>query len=241
MIFNKLYKQANGVVDLIERTLGTRSNLIITYFNQHCFNVYNSNQEYKNLIDNSFIVFLDGIGIYLTLKLFGYKNVQRFSASDLNGEIFQHFSEQQIPIFLIGGKFSDDFVREKAKNRNLNVVGYYNGFFKEQNLDLVAERIKQSSARVIIVGMGVPEQEILASKIISLVEVDLVLCVGGFLNFYFESIKRAPKFIRNLGLEWTYRLFKEPARLWKRYLIGIPIFLYNIFKEYLKYKSEIRN
>ena len=105
MIFFKLYKTENDVLDLIDRTFENNSGYLLTYFNQHCFNIYISNKEYRNLLDNSFEVFFDGVGIYLALKMFGYKNVQRFNATDLNEKIFNSFAEQHTSLFLIGGKF----------------------------------------------------------------------------------------------------------------------------------------
>jgi len=244
MIFDKLYKNENDVLDLIDRTFENNSGYLLTYFNQHCFNIFNSNDEYRNLLDNSFEVLLDGVGIYLTLKIFDYKNVQRFNATDINKKIFNRFSAKQIPLFLIGGKFSKEFVLERASEKKINVVGYQNGYFSfgdelqmEKDILLLVDQIKRTSAEVVVIAIGVPKQEILAHKLVSLVEVDLILCVGGFLEFYFESKKRAPKILRDLGIEWAYRLFKEPTRLWKRYLVGIPIFLYNVFKEYLKFKK----
>ncbi len=248
MIFNKLYKQENGVIDLIERALSTRSKLLITYLNQHCFNIYNSNKKYKNHLDESFEVFLDGIGIYLALKLFGYQNVQRFNATDLNEKIFDLFSKQQTSLFLIGGKFNSEFIKAKAIDKNINVIGYQNGYLfqnddrpMEEELQSIVGEIKNTSPKVIVIAVEVPKQEILAYKLRQMTDVELILCVGGFLEFYFETKKRAPKIFRALGLEWIYRLIKEPSRLWKRYLIGIPVFYYNIFNEYLRYKNEVRN
>lgn len=238
MIFDKLYKREIDVLELIDKTLKTGNRSLLTYLNQHCFNLYNSNVEYRNILDKNFEVFLDGIGICFVLKMFGYKNVQRFNATDLNIKIFHRFSERRTALFLIGGKFSKEFVFAKASEKKINVVGYQNGYFsfgdepltEEDILSLVGQ-IKRASPKVVVIAMGVPKQEILAQKLASLIEVNLILCVGGFLEFYFESIKRAPKILRVLGLEWAYRLFKEPARLWERYLIGIPVFLFNVLKK----------
>jgi len=241
MIFFKLYKTENDVLDLIDKTLENKSGSRLTYFNQHCFNIYISNKEYRNLLDNSFEVFFDGVGIYLALKMFGYKNVQRFNATDLNEKIFNSFAEQHTSLFLIGGKFNNEFVFGKLFEKKINVVGYQNGYFEEQHFKLIVDHIKRASPEVIVIAMGVPKQEILAHRLTLLIKVDLILCVGGFLEFYFGTKSRVPEVFRNSGLEWLYRLMKEPARLWKRYLVGIGVFSYNILKEYLRLKSEKRN
>ena len=122
------------------------------------------------------------------------------------------------------------------QNKKLNICGYQNGYFKNEEFDVLIETINNSSPEVIIIGMGVPKQEILAAKISESIQNKVILCVGGFLEFYFGTKKRAPDVMRNFGFEWLHRLIKEPGRLWKRYFVGIPVFLYQIIK--LKFSSR---
>ena len=198
--------------------------------NQHCINIYCSNYEYKNLLDTKFKVFLDGFGVYLTLKLFGYNNVQRFNATDLNEKLFNYFSEKNTRLYLIGGQFNDEFIKEKALQRSINVTGYYNGFFNEEDFGLVCQKINIASPDVIIIGMGVPKQELLALKLEKIIRTQVIICVGNFLEFYFGTKKRAPVLIKKSGFEWLFRLATEPSRLWKRYLVGIPVFFVNMIR-----------
>jgi len=78
--------------------------------------------------------------------------------------------------------------------------------------------------------MGVPKQEIFAEKLSQSQNSKVIICVGNFFEFYFKLKKRAPVFVQNIGMEWLFRLFTEPSRLWKRYLIGIPVFFFKIFR-----------
>jgi len=100
-------------------------------------------------------------------------------------------------------------------------------------------KINESCADVILIGMGVPKQELLAYELSEKVKVDLIICVGNFFEFYFDTKKRAPELLRNSGFEWVFRILIEPKRLWKRYLIGIPLFLYRIYKMKLKFNKYI--
>lgn len=235
MIFNKLITDPDEVEKKVFSSMKNGNATLFTYFNQHCFNVYYSDPEYRNLMDNRFEVFLDGVGIYLALKFFLKKNVQRFNATDLNEKIFQHFSKQQTSLYLIGGKFEERFINKKAEDKKINVIGYRNGYFNEKDIPLIVEELNRVLPEVIVIAMGAPKQEILANKLSTLVQAKLILCVGGFLEFYLESKKRVPKVFRNSGLEWLYRLIQEPQRLWKRYLAGIPLFFFNLFK--MKFNS----
>ena len=234
MIFDKIIKVENEAKSIVKESLNKNSNLLLTYFNQHCFNIYFSNKSYRNLIDSHFLCYLDGIGIYLALKLFGYKNVRKFNASDLNDIILSELINRRIKIFIIGGRFSENFIDEIRKKHELMICGYQNGYFKESETYELIDKINSSEAQVIMIGMGVPKQEILASKISNSVNINLILCVGNFLEFYFGTKKRIPQNFRNIGIEWAYRLLSEPGRLWKRYIIGVPLFILRIIKLYLR-------
>ncbi|MCZ6701698.1 MAG: hypothetical protein O6940_01515, partial [Ignavibacteria bacterium] len=79
MIFNKILKNQESVINLVNKSLHQKSNTCLTYLNQHCFNIYFSDKSYRDLVDSQFFCYLDGIGIYLALKLFGYRNVRKFN------------------------------------------------------------------------------------------------------------------------------------------------------------------
>ncbi|MFC2102926.1 WecB/TagA/CpsF family glycosyltransferase [Bacteroidota bacterium] len=237
MIFEKLYNLESDVLTLVEKRHKEKEGLLLTYFNQHCYNIYNSNQEYKHLMENEFEIFLDGTGIYYALKLHGFKNIQRFNATDFNEKIFNYFSEHGVRLFLIGGKFDDKFINEKASQKEINVLGYQNGFFLQSDFPLISEKIRRASPEAIIIGMGVPKQELIAFQIKQVFKQELIICVGNFFEYYFGTKRRAPEIFRKTRMEWFYRFLSEPRRLWKRYLIGIPFFIYNILKQYFRIKK----
>jgi len=133
-------------------------------------------------------------------------------------------------LFLVGGMFDKRIVTEKASQKNINILGYQDGFFGEDKNQSLINNINKVSPDAVIIGMGVPKQEFTAVVISQNIQCKLVVCVGNFLEYYFESQKRAPKIFRIVGLEWLFRLISEPVRLWRRYLFGIPVFLYNVLK-----------
>lgn len=236
MLFDKLVKSENEAIRIIADALSDNKHLILTYLNQHCFNIYYSDASYKKLIDTELEYYLDGIGIHLASKMFGFRNVKKFNATDLNNILFKQFSEYKTKLFLIGGKFSPEFLKNNGKY-NLNICGYQHGYFGEDEINGLIDNVNSSSCEVIIIGMGVPKQELLAFKISNRVKVNLIICVGNFLEFYFGAKKRIPKIFRNTGVEWLYRLISEPRRLWKRYLFGIPLFFFRILKLRIKKDS----
>ncbi|NWG27148.1 MAG: WecB/TagA/CpsF family glycosyltransferase [Ignavibacteriaceae bacterium] len=239
MILNKLIKKESEVIKLILEPLNDRNPVLLTYLNQYCFNLYNSNQEYRELLDNRFNVFPDGFGVYTAMNFLGYKNVQKFNATDLYEKLFQKFSVNRTKLFLIGGNFAEEFVKLKAAEKMITVCGYRNGYNFDDNLAGIIKYISEVKPDAFVIGMGIPSQEFLAAKISGYFKDVPVICVGAFLEFYFGTKKRAPIILRKSGFEWLHRLIKEPGRLWKRYLIGIPLFFFHILRLKLSHsKSE---
>ncbi len=203
---------------------------IFTYFNQHCFNIYLKNSEYKKILDNDALVYIDGIGMNILCRMTG-QNVNRiYNTSDLYDELFQYLSLKNTGVFILGGNFDKIEIFSLAEQKKLNLLDYHTGFFPEENIGQVADRINKSGAEILVIGMGVPLQEKYSIMLKEKINCKIILCVGNYLEFYTGKISRIPKPFRNLGVEWIYRMITEPARLWKRYIFGIPLFILNSLK-----------
>lgn len=228
-IFNKIICSEDELLTQINSAGESDKVLTITYFNQHCFNIYSSDNSYKKLLDNNFLVYADGFGIKLALRsLFGrvYKS---FNATDLNEKIMKLILNKDKKFVIIGGNFNKaDF--DKKFNEASNFLGYFNGYSDASDFGSLAKNIRTLAPDVVIIGMGVPKQETIAYELSKENNVSLFLCVGNFLEFYFGTVKRVPERFRNNGIEWLFRLVQEPKRLWKRYIIGIPLFIFRVLK-----------
>ncbi len=234
MIVNeRLIIKKDEIINTIKRLVENKQPGLVTYFNQHCFNVYYKNEKYKKLLDSDFFVYPDGVGVYFLLKYLFKKNPDRIDASSLNNQMVKYFANKKVSLFLIGGNFDISIINEAIK-RGLNFKGYHKGYISESEKKLLIEEIHGNEIQIILIGMGVPLQELLAKELLNNFNNSLIICVGNFFEFYFGTIKRAPRFIQKIGLEWLFRLFTEPRRLWKRYLIGIPLFICRILKYKIK-------
>lgn len=230
---NKLFLQTiktseEEIINDIEKSIVDNSGKLITYFNQNSFNEFCSNSEFNNLIQSSFEVFVDGTGMKFMLRFLFDRNYPRFNATDLFSKLFKKLSEKKAPVYIIGGNY-DLKIIEKLQN-DISLAGYSNGYFPESEVDSVIEKIRLSGAKVIGLGLGTTKQELLAFRISQQLKNSVILCVGNFFNFYLGVTKRAPAILRHIGLEWLYRLYVEPNKLWKRYLIGIPLFIFRSIK-----------
>ncbi len=171
----------------------------------------------------------------------------RISGSDLMKEVLLRggdSSESAVEHrhFFLGGKES---TLEKLLNNIKNiapkalVVGSYSppfGQWPDDELERICQKIKDSKANHVWVGLGCPKQEMWIADNKESLPVACYYGVGAAFDFHAGMIKRAPSLIQKFGLEWFYRLCKEPKRLWKRYFVFNSLFLYYTFKDMVKGK-----
>jgi exopolysaccharide biosynthesis WecB/TagA/CpsF family protein len=193
-------------------------------------NIYYKNKDYGQLLDTKFDVYQADLGVYLALRFLYNKKINRIIGTDLNEMLLNELFKQKVSITLIGGNFDEKFIFEEAKKKGIILNIYKNGYFTDSMTDEVINYLKEKNSQVYIVGMGVPRQEIFAHRLAETLDKRVIICVGSFLEFYFGTKTRTPVFIQKIGFEWMFRMMSEPARLWKRYLIGIPVFVLRIFK-----------
>jgi len=237
-LLDKIITNESSVLELINRN-NQDQQILLSYINQNCFNIYLKDQTYQDLINEHLNVYYDGFGVFLLLKFLGRKNLKRFNATDLNDKILNSLTNQKKNIYLIGGRFSDRQLNEFIEKTKLKIAGYSDGYFSTEELPQIAQRINESNADIIIIGMGVPKQELIAYDLSKRVKTKLIICVGYYLEFTIGEKKRINPIFRNLGIEWLFRLFMEPGRLWKRYLVGIPVFFVNMIRiKFLKVKNQ---
>ncbi len=208
----------------------TKEKLTISSPNVYICTYANNNPVFKKLVNKFSIVHPDGFGVYMASRImYGKKGfIERSTGTELYFKLFNEFAS--FKYFLVGGV--EDCARRINENtepsdhfKNSNIVG---SLFKPENPSEDVIIINKSGADILMVALGTPRQEewIIQNK--DKVNVPVIIAVGSGLDFLAGVKKRAPFWMRRIGLEWLYRLFQEPKRLWKRYIIGIPVFMFNI-------------
>ena len=179
--------------------------------------------------DSRILVLKSRMGLLPTIK-------EKIAGSDLFPDFCQyHKGNEDIRIFLLGGS-SDKSLQSAIDNINRKagreiVVGGYSppfGFeYDEAETEYIVARIQHSGANVLAVGVGAPKQEKWIMKYKHrLPSIDIFFAIGATIEFEAGTVSRSPSLLTKMGLEWAYRIYKEPLRLWKRYLIhDLPIFL----------------
>jgi exopolysaccharide biosynthesis WecB/TagA/CpsF family protein len=200
-----------------------------------------SDDEFKTIYDKADLVLADGMPIVWASKLLGKPIKEKVSGSDLFPKLCEHASINGYSIFLLGAALG---VAEKAAKKliemypKLNIVGTYSPSFgfendKEEN-EKIIRMIKESKPDILFVGVGAPKQEKWIFKYKNKYNVPVSLGIGASFDFIAGNIKRAPKWMQNCGLEWFYRLLKEPKRMFKRYIIDDSKFIKIFIGEFKK-------
>lgn len=179
----------------------------------------------KTMINDATFQIPDGVGVLLASKLKGGNIRERVTGVDMMGKLIEHAAHKGYSVFFYGAK--EETVRKAVQNfetkyPNLHVAGYANGYVQDE--EALVEQIAASGAQIIFVALGSPKQELwIKRNMPKLPDVLVYQGVGGSFDVYAGTVKLAPDFYRNNGLEWLYRLISDPKRL-KRQL-NLPKFL----------------
>ncbi|KIL76509.1 WecB/TagA/CpsF family glycosyltransferase [Bacillus badius] len=182
----------------------------------------------KELINESTYQIADGIGMIIASKLKKGQLKERVTGVDMMGRLLQFAADEGHSVFFYGAK--EEVVRTakeklEAQIPNLRVAGYANGYVQDQ--EALVQAIRESGATLLFVALGSPRQELwIKENRPKLPNVKVFQGVGGSFDVYSGKVKRAPAFYRKFGLEWLYRLMKEPKRLKRQ--MALPKFLLKI-------------
>lgn len=184
------------------------------------------------LLNSSSMNIPDGVGIRLAAKLSDGIDLAKISGIDLAEELLPIAEKLGTRIFLLGGK--DGVARIAKKNLvrrfpALNICGTHHGYFDEKSEKKVIDLINSSRAELLLVCMGFPRQEEWISKnLSSLTSVRVAIGLGGTLDVWANKVRRAPKILQNVGLEWLWRVILDPSRA--KIFLDIPRFLLLLVK-----------
>ncbi|MFP4456453.1 MAG: WecB/TagA/CpsF family glycosyltransferase [Clostridia bacterium] len=185
-------------------------------------------ERLRKILQAAEIVTPDGVGAVWAAKKLSNPVKERVAGFDLFKSILE--AESCIKIFLLGAKKST--VEKAADNisrsyRNVKVVGYNDGFFEDS--DSVVSKINCSNADILFVALGCPKQEYWISDNLEKLNVKVAMGVGGSFDVIAGEVKRAPKVWQKLGLEWAYRLIRQPTRFFR--MLSLPKFVIKVFLE----------
>ncbi len=186
--------------------------------------------SFKNILRQFYWNLPDGMPLLWWGRLKGYSQMDRCYGPDFFAGVMQATSRMKVAHFFCGGKLG---VAEELKTaaelkwENNNVVGTYSPPFslmQQADWAELVSKINESNAQIIWIGLSTPKQEKFAYELSKRVKVKFIITVGAAFDFHTGRLSQAPKWMQRAGLEWFFRLLKEPRRLWKRYIKIVPKF-----------------
>lgn len=193
--------------------------------------------ELKEIINAADLVIPDGIGLVYASKILGYPLSERVTGIDFLNWALDWLEQNGKSIYLLGSKPEENdnlgiaelaAVRIQEAFPNLHVAGTHHGYFMPDDEEALVEEINQSGADFLCVAMGAPRQEKFIARYRDALKVKVAIGVGGSLDVWAGTVKRAPEFFQKYGLEWLYRFAQQPSR-YKR-IVALPLFMIKVLK-----------
>ena len=223
--------------ELERLVLGRRRGLVLNV-NAHCLNLCYEDPALRAFFNGAEVVFCDGAGVMLAARILGHRIPQRITYADWAWRLAAFAEEEGFSLFFLGARPGvARAAAEKLKERHpeLRIMGVHHGYFDHSagspESEAVVREINAGAPDILLVGLGMPPQERWLMENRSRLDVGAALTGGAVFDYVSGRLSRGPGLLTGNGFEWLARLFAEPRRLWRRYLLGNPLFLLRVFRE----------
>jgi len=224
----------------IETAVREGAHVLILNVNVYALNLAYTLPWLRDLFNRAYLVFCDGVGVMLGARILGRQVPRRITYADWMWQLAEFAEQRGISLFLLGarpGVAERCSARLRERFPNLRVVGTRHGYFDKspgsvENAAVIAQ-INAAQPDVLIVGFGMPLQERWLMENWGQVQAKVALTAGAAFDYVSGRLHRPPRWMTEHGLEWLGRLLIEPTRLWRRYIIGNPQFLWRILRQRL--------
>ena len=231
-----------GAMDWMDEVVRRRERACITAAAVHLVMVAREDPETRAAVDVALAV-PDGVPLVWALRALGHREASRVYGPDLMAAYCARSAATGTTMFLYGGR-SDEALEELtqallARYPGLRIVGGWSPPFRpltDDERDDVAARINATGADVVWVGTGQPKQEKWMAEMRERLDAPILAGVGAAFDFHAGIVRQAPAWMQRRGLEWTYRLAREPRRLWRRYARYNPRFVAAFARQYAAHR-----
>lgn len=230
-------------IDLIDGAIRERRSIHHVVINAAKVANAQKDKLLKYSIVNCDIINADGQSIVWASRLLNRPLPERVAGIDLMEQLVKLSVEKKYKIFFLGAK--EEIVRSlvniytRRYGKDI-IAGYRNGYFKKEEEPIIAKQIHDSNASILFVAMSSPKKEIFLNTYKNIIQTPFIMGVGGSFDVITGLVKRAPLWMQECGMEWSYRVMQEPRRMWKRYLYGNSTFIYLVIKEKIKQVLKIK-
>ena len=236
-LFEQLLAWMNEKAKKVRFLLNMNAFGVVTYLNK---------LDYRQLIDGADLIISDGWGPVLASRLTAPQKLalqSRLNVGDILPELLIFLAKKHKTVFFIGAKKEQlvQFKKALTSKTGIEVVGCHDGYFSQATEGSLLKEIKKQQPDLVLLAMGVPKQEEFLYRHRNELPAAVYMVVGGALHYLTGQKKRAPIWMRNLALEWLFRLVQEPVRLFWRYSVINLQFIFYTGQFYLTGKIKLRS
>lgn len=221
-----------------DEAIQARRRAVFAYVNVYAINLAYSLPWFRRFLDDSKLAYCDGAGVRLGAWLAGNRIRYRHSPADWFRALCERAQTHGYSMYFLGSR---EGVAKLAANDlrqglpGLKIVGTQHGYFDHtmgsDDSGRLVQSINEVKPDILVVAMGMPLQEAWIRDHLRDLNVRVILPVGALLDYVSGRLRRPPAWMTRNGLEWLGRLMLEPRRLWRRYLIGNPLFLWRVLRQ----------
>lgn len=205
--------------------------------NANCLNLAWSRPWLRRTLNEASLVFCDGVGVALAARILSLPTPTRITYADWTWQLAGFAAREGLTIYLLGarpGVAEEAACSLRRRHPALRIAGAEHGYFDKSagspENEAALARISGASPDILVVGFGMPLQERWISENRHRLDCGVVLAGGAALDYVSGRARRGPRFLTDNGLEWLARLAIEPRRLWRRYVLGNPLFLARVIR-----------
>jgi len=219
---------ALGYVERYGPRVDDREPRSVLFVNVHSLHLARRDVDFLDSLQKANLVLPDGSGLALAGKLLGHPIGENLNGTDFSPRVLELARDRQWSVFLLGGKAG---VAERCKEvllarwPGLAIVGMRHGHFSTEEEESIIAEINRIKPDLLFVAMGSPIQEKWIVQHAPALSVGMCFGVGGLFDFLAGERRRAPLWIRRVGLEWLFRFVMDPASKWDRVLVEIPLYV----------------
>jgi N-acetylglucosaminyldiphosphoundecaprenol N-acetyl-beta-D-mannosaminyltransferase len=224
----------------IKRLVESGEQGTILNVNANCLNLLYRDAALRGFFEDADLVFCDGAGVMLAARLLGRRIPERITYADWAWRLAAFAEAEELSLFLLG---AGPGVAERAAGRlrtlhpHLRISGVAHGYFDHspgsKENEVILRKVKAAGPDILIVGLGMPLQERWLMENRDAIDAKVVLTGGAVFDYVSGGLRRGPRLLTDNGFEWLARLILEPRRLWRRYLLGNPLFLLRVLGQRL--------
>ena len=195
--------------------------------------------EFCKMLNSADLLTADGIGVVYASKILKRPINERAAGYDIARRVLEKLNYTEHKLFLFGGKpgvAEEAAANHRKEYKELNIAGTRNGYFKPEEEEEIVDQINASGADIVFVCLGAPKQEKWINAHKNELRVKVAMGIGGSLDVFAGRVERAPDFWCKIGMEWFYRLVKEPWRAGR--MLDLPKFAATVIMKGKNYKQD---